>query len=95
MMTDLISMEATVYGRVQGVYFRAFVSGKANDLGLTGYVCNRPDGESVAVYAEGERERLETLREHLKKGPPLARVVRVAVKWSDYTGNFSRFKIRH
>lgn len=94
-MADLISIEATVYGRVQGVYFRAFVSGKANELGLNGYVRNLPDGEAVSVYAEGERNQLEILLEHLKKGPPSARVSRVAIKWSEYTGNYSRFKIKY
>ena len=35
-MADLASLQATVYGRVQGVCFRAFVAGWAAELGLAG-----------------------------------------------------------
>ena len=67
-MSDLSSVQVTVYGRVQGVYFRAFVSRRARELGLTGYVRNTPD-RAVEVYAEGERKRIEKLIDHLKVGP--------------------------
>ncbi|GAF85432.1 unnamed protein product, partial [marine sediment metagenome] len=53
-MADSASLQATVYGRVQGVFFRAFVSRCARELGLTGYVGNLPDG-AVEIMAEGER----------------------------------------
>ena len=66
-----------VEGRVQGVGFRIFVEGAALELGLKGYVCNRPDG-SVEVHAEGKEEVLERLRAELEKGPIAARVTRVA-----------------
>ena len=56
-MADLTSVQATVYGRVQGVFFRAFVAEQANELGLTGYVRNL-HGEGVEVLAEGERRQL-------------------------------------
>jgi len=94
-MTDLASVQAIVHGSVQGVYFRAFVFRKANELGLSGYVCNLPDGESVAVQAEGERKQLEKLLDYLKIGPPAARVDRVETNWSEYTGNYTRFNIRY
>ncbi len=54
-MTDLASVRVTVYGRVQGVYFRASTARQASELGLTGYVRNLPDWHSVEVQAEGER----------------------------------------
>ena len=34
-MTELASIHAIVYGRVQGVFFRAFVSRRAEELGLS------------------------------------------------------------
>ena len=93
-MTDLTSVRATVSGRVQGVYFRDFTSRHARELGLTGYVHNLPDGKAVEVQAEGERNKLAKLIEHLKVGPPRARVEEVETKWSEYTGNYSNFSIR-
>ena len=57
-MSDLASIRAVVYGRVQGVFYRAFTSRQAKELGLTGYVRNLPNG-GVEVWAEGERKQLD------------------------------------
>ena len=93
-MSDLASIQAIVYGYVQGVYFRDFVSRRAKQLGLTGYVGNLPGG-SVEVTAEGERKQLEQLIDYLKVGPPIAEVEKVVTNWSEYTGNYSGFSINY
>ena len=64
------------------------------ELGLVGYVRNLPDG-TVEVRAEGERKQLEKLISYLKAGPPAARVGKVLTNWSEYTGDYSGFKIRY
>lgn len=94
-MTDRASLEATVHGQVQGVFFRAFTSRHADSLGVTGYVFNMPDGKSVKVFAEGERRKLEDLVQLLKTGPPGARVEEVETVWSEYKGQFSQFKVKY
>ena len=94
-MTDLASVQAIVNGRVQGVFFRDFVSRRATELGLTGYVRNLSSGRAVEVQAEGEKEQLEKLLGYLKAGPPSAKVKQVVTDWSEYTGNYSRFSIRY
>ena len=94
-MADLVSVKAIVYGRVQGVFFRDFVSRRARELGLNGYVRNRPDGTSVEVEAEGERKQLEELISHLKVGPPAASVEKVVTDWSEYAGDYTRFGVRY
>ena len=94
-MTELASFQAIVYGFVQGVFFRAFVSRQAAELGLTGYVRNLPSGEAVEVKAEGERKQLQKLLSYLKVGPPPASVDRVVIHWSKYTGSYSDFMIRY
>lgn len=94
-MADLASFRAVVYGRVQGVFFRAFTSREAGKLGLAGYVRNLPDGETVEVQAEGERSRLESFIKYLKLGPPEAKVKKVVANWSEYTGNYPGFSIRY
>ena len=93
-MADLASLQATVRGRVHGVFFRAFVESRAEELKLTGYVRNRPDG-TVKVRAEGERQNLEKLVVNLKAGPPAARVEEVIVEWAEYSGGFSSFRVRY
>lgn len=93
-MTEVASIKSTVYGRVQGVFFRAFVNRCARELGLAGYVRNLPDG-ALEVRAEGERRQLEKLIGYLRLGPPAARVKEVVTNWSEYTGGYSGFSVRH
>jgi len=93
-MADLASVQVIVHGRVQGVFFRAFVSARAIQLGLTGYVRNLAGG-TVEVNAEGERKQLDQLINYLKVGPPSAKVGKVVTNWSEYTGSYSRFSIRY
>jgi acylphosphatase len=69
-------LHVLVRGRVQGVGFRWFVRETARDLGLAGWVRNRPDG-TVEVAAEGSAVTLERLRDELQKGPPGAAVTSV------------------
>ena len=92
-MGDLASVKILVFGRVQGVFFRAFTSERAIELGLRGYVRNLAQEGAVEVIAEGEKDRLERLIAQLKSGPPSARVDQVVTSWSDYTGSYDRFGI--
>ena len=94
-MADLASVQVIVYGYVQGVFFRAFASRRATELGLTGYVRNLPAGEAVEVNAEGKRKQLDELIGYLKVGPPGAKVEKVVTNWSEYTGSYSRFSISY
>jgi len=93
-MADLASVQIIVHGYVQGVFFRAFATERAIQLGLTGYVRNLPRG-AVEVNAEGERKQLDQLIDSLKVGPPSAKVEKVVTKWAEYTGSYSGFRIRY
>jgi acylphosphatase len=88
------ALQATVHGRVQGVYFRRFAVLRARELGLAGYARNLPDG-TVEVRAEGDADRLQELLSYLEEGPPGARVDGVTTNWSQYTGSFTGFGIRY
>jgi len=92
-VSEKASLTARVVGRVQGVGFRYFTERVAEEIGLAGYVMNRPDG-SVEVMAEGERSTLEQFLERLKQGPSGARVERVEESWGPYTGRFVAFSVR-
>jgi acylphosphatase len=86
------SLNAAVYGRVQGVFFRAYVVECARELGVTGFVRNQIDG-SVEVRGEGDRRSLEELVGRLKAGPPSASVIKVDVQWAEYTGKYTGFNV--
>jgi len=87
-------LDATVVGRVQGVYFRQSTAEQARALGVVGWVANQMDG-SVRVCAEGDVAALKRLLEWLHRGPPAAHVEHVLPEWSDARGEFSGFSIRH
>lgn len=88
-------LEAEVVGRVQGVGFRYFVLGRAVRLGLNGWVRNLADDRRVSVVAEGPHARLEQLLEALRLGPPGSHVERVEVAWTNASGAFDGFSVRH
>ena len=94
-MAEVAHISATVYGRVQGVFFRYFVRNTARELGLKGYVRNLARGDAVEVQAEGEKRQLNILLGQLKAGPPGAQVERVEIKWVDYSGQFGDFSVRY
>ncbi len=89
------ALHAIVRGRVQGVNFRQFVYTRARFLGVRGYVRNLSDGRSVEVLAEGPREALEQLLEHLREGPRMARVDAVDATWREATGAYQDFDITY
>ncbi len=88
-----VRLTGIVTGIVQGVNFRWFTQRRAADLGLVGYVRNRADG-SVEFVAEGVREALERLLDHVRVGPASAVVENVDAQWGIATGEFYRFEIR-
>jgi len=62
-----------LFGRVQGVNFRASAQDYARSIGATGFVRNEPDG-TVLLEAEGDEDTLEQLMEWSRRGPTAARV---------------------
>lgn len=71
-----VARRYVIRGIVQGVGFRYFAQRRAEQLGLSGYVKNLPDGR-VEVYAIGPPQKLAQLRQLLEIGPRSARVVEV------------------
>jgi acylphosphatase len=67
-----------IEGTVQGVGYRAFATDRARALGVSGWVCNLPDG-AVLVAAAAPAAALATFLEELERGPAFASVGRVAV----------------
>jgi len=87
------SVHLRISGRVQGVYYRASMLQRAQHLGLSGWVMNRPDGWVEAV-AEGSRPKLEELIAWCHQGPEGARVAGVDAQWQSPVNGFVGFAIR-
>lgn len=83
-----ICLHCFVSGLVQGVYFRGAARHKANELGVTGWARNLPDGR-VEVVACGEGQAVIAFQDWLWQGPPAARVtdvVCVPMEPQEFTG---------
>jgi acetyl esterase/lipase len=83
-----------IFGRVQGVGFRAFTLEQAQKLGLGGHVRNCDDG-SVEAVIEGPADAVTRLLEHLGRGPEGSRVEKTLVRDEPYRGEYRQFEIRH
>lgn len=92
-MSDQKRVHLRIHGRVQGVFFRANTRDQANQLGLAGWVRNRPDG-SVEAVAEGPEEKLRALVDWCHEGPRSADVEKVEVDWGVAEGNLKSFEVR-
>lgn len=82
-----------VSGRVQGVFFRAFVRDNALYLKLNGWARNVKDGR-VEILACGEIKNLHELIKRVNSGSVGANVEGVSVEWLPYDSKLGRFDIK-
>ncbi|MCK4375613.1 MAG: acylphosphatase [Candidatus Brocadiae bacterium] len=91
---EMVRAHVVISGRVQGVWFRGTTHEEARALGLTGWVRNRWDGSVEAVF-EGPRGKVRRMVAWCHRGPRLAQVTSVDLKWEEATGEFSRFSVAY
>lgn len=82
----------TVKGKVQGVSYRDFVRKIASMKNITGFVRNNRD-KSVTIVGEGNETSLREFIKECKKGPLIAFVEDMNVRYEDATGEFESFLI--
>lgn len=88
----MITITATISGDVQGVGFRASTQAKAQQLGLSGWVRNLPNG-NVDMMATGKFEIIKALVDWLWQSPGNSRVTNV--DWEEtLLEKMSGFQIR-
>ena len=82
-----------VSGMVQGVGYRFFVTRKAAQYNLKGFVRNLYT-EDVEVEVEGEQGLITDFIKELRTGPSFARVTNISVDWKEYEGKYKNFDVR-
>ena len=87
----MIAFRIKITGRVQGVFFRASTKEKGNELNVSGWVRNEPDG-TVLIEAEGEDARMMEFRQWCTIGSPVSKVEGVTVEEVSVQG-FDSFEI--
>ena len=81
-----------IIGKVQGVGFRYFVLRQAQELGITGWVSNKPNGD-VEALAQGEKADLEQFVAKVKEGPSFSSVEDVSLNWVKEAKQYFGFEI--
>jgi acylphosphatase len=90
----LTRVHLRIFGQVQGVNFRYFARQRAQLLGLSGWIRNRPDG-SVEAVVQGSEDAVREFVAWAHHGPSLARVERVEVTPEPPSEMVQTFRILH
>jgi len=86
-MAEVVAVDVVVHGRVQGVWFRASTREAADRHGVSGWVCNEPDG-TVRAHLEGQAADVDAVLDWIRAGgPPRAHVAAVDVTSVTPTGS--------
>ena len=89
----MVSAHVVISGLVQGVGYRWFVTRKAQEYNLTGYVKNLYNGD-VEVEAEGQRAMIVDFARDLRVGPRSGHVTDMKIDWGKYKGRYRSFEVK-
>jgi len=89
---NILTVNIKITGKVQGVGFRYFVLRQAQELGITGWVSNKPNGD-VEALVQGEKADLEQFVAKVKEGPSFSRVEDVSLNWLNKAEQYFGFEI--
>lgn len=87
------SLHVRISGKVQGVFYRVWTKGTADDLGLSGWVKNNRDGSVEAVFS-GDADNVEQMLNLCLSGPPEAEVSNIEIL-AESVSCESGFEIQH
>ncbi|MBV6631950.1 MAG: acylphosphatase [Alphaproteobacteria bacterium] len=73
---EIKTVRVSIYGRVQGVGYRAWTEQRARQLGIDGWVRNRLDGSVEAVFS-AEPSKVQRMMDDCANGPRVAQVDRL------------------
>ena len=80
-----------VFGKVQGVFYRASTKAVADQLGIKGFAKNEKDG-TVYIEAEGDDFAIESIIEWCNNGPDNAIVEKIEVTEGEIK-NYRNFEV--
>lgn len=91
---EIHAMQVLVKGRVQRVGYRRYLLDLAQDLGISGYVKNMPDG-SVQIFCQAPENILQQFIEQARNPPPPALIKQFDVREAKPRPKLKIFKIRY
>ncbi len=93
-MSELACARVLLDGRVQGVGFRYFVTSKAADYEVVGYVRNLDTG-GVEIEVEGKREVISQFLLEIKRGPSHGEIANFQVEWKPHKKQYDHFFVKY
>ena len=88
----MIRITGSISGRVQRVGYRAKVISLAKDLGLAGFIQNRPDGKTLVIAESENKGDLERFASAIRIKNALIDVENIALEYSPGSGEYSTFR---
>ena len=88
------TVHVIIAGKVQGVFFRDYTLQKAQELGVSGWVRNLPNG-SVEAVLSGRTDLVDSMIAWFYSGSPLSLVTGVEVDEFQPTEPLVEFGIRY
>jgi acylphosphatase len=86
------TISITIYGKVQGVFYRQSAKEMADALHINGEVSNHPDG-TVRLIATADETLIARLIAWCRVGPPRARVTDIQIEEQPLQ-RFDKFHIK-
>ena len=93
-MAENVRAHIIITGIVQGVFFRVETQRAAQRYGVNGWVRKKRDG-TVESVIEAERQKVASMLDWCREGPPRAVVNKVDVEWEKYIGEMVDFRVTH
>ena len=88
----IVRVHIFIEGKVQGVFYRSWLKGQAESLGLTGWVKNLEDGRVEAII-QGPKEKVEDLVQKCRQGSSVSRVSHTDVIYEEVVDDLIGFSI--
>lgn len=95
----MFNAHVIISGFVQGIGFRHFIRSNARRLGINGWTMNLPpsdfgkQGSVEAVFQSNDKNKIEEMIGLCRKGPFMAEVKEVEVKWEEVKDEYKSFEI--
>lgn len=85
------TVKIEIYGKVQGVFFRASAAKEAEHLNISGWIRNTDSG-NVEALVSGEDEKVDSFIQWCRTGPKKAVVEKVTTEELPFQ-SFDSFKV--
>jgi acylphosphatase len=93
-MSEMACARVLITGRVQGIGYRFFVTARAENYPIVGYVRNLETG-AVEVEVEGEKQVVMDFINEIRQGPRHAQIRDFQMEWKPFKMNYDSFFVKY